>query len=261
MKIATFDVDGARGRLPVFVRRLVGGAAVLSAGLAATASGQTYEALFKTCYASSLPERVIASCSALISRRLAVGQDLATAFKNRGNAYDDKGDHVRAMADFGEALAINARDADAFNSRGTTFTALGQYDRAILDFDQAVTLNPGSPLAYSNRCFARALLGQLEAGLADCNEALRLKSDNPGALAARAFVHLKSRRATDAIADYSAGLHNRPDDPYSLFGRGLARHLKGDQSGGEHDIAAARATKPDIDDHMAKLGLRLQDFR
>jgi hypothetical protein len=33
------------------------------------------------------------------------------------------------MADFGEALAINAQDAEAFNSRGTIHTALGQYDR------------------------------------------------------------------------------------------------------------------------------------
>ena len=244
----------------MFLRGLAGCAAVFSAGLAAPAVAQAYEALFKTCYASDVPERVIASCSALISRRLAEGQDLATAFKNRGNAYDDKGDHVRAIADFGAALAINAEDADAYNSRGTTYTALGQYDLAILDFDQAVLLNPGSPLAYSNRCFARALLDRLEAALADCNDALRLKSDNPGALAARAFVHLKSRRADDAIADYNAELHRRPADPYSLFGRGLARHLKGDQPGGDRDIGAARATKPDIDDHMVKLGLRLQDF-
>jgi tetratricopeptide (TPR) repeat protein len=139
-------------------------------------------------------------------------------------------------------------------------TALGHYDLAILDFDQAVVFNPGSPLAYSNRCFARALLGQLEAALADCNDALRLKSDNPGAFAARAFVHLKSRRADDAIADYNAELHSRPTDPYSLFGRGLARSLKGDKPGGDRDIAAARAAKPDIEDHMVKLGLRLQDF-
>jgi tetratricopeptide (TPR) repeat protein len=245
---------------PTFLCWLAGGAAVLSAVLAETAGAQTYEALYKTCYASGLPDQVIASCSVLISRRLAVGQDLATAFKNRGNAYDDKGDHIRAIADFGAALAINAEDADAFNSRGATYTALGQYDRAVLDFDQAVVLNPGSPLAYSNRCFARALLDQLDAALADCNEALRLKSDNPGTLAARAFVHLKSRRADEAIADYNAELHRRPTDPYSLFGRGLARHLKGDQPGGDRDIAAARATKPDIEDHMAKLGLRLQEF-
>ena len=248
-------------KIATLLRRIAGCASVVSAGLATPAVAQTYETLYRACYSSGLPERVIASCSVLISRRLAVGQDLATAFKNRGNAYDDKGDHIRAIADFGAALAINAEDADAFNSRGTTYTALGQYDRAIVDFDQAVTLNPGSPMAFSNRCFAKALLGQLEAGLTDCNESLRLRSDNPGALAARAFVHLKSRRADDAIADYNAELHRRPGDAYSLFGRGLARHLKGDQLGGERDIAAARATKPDIDGYMAKLGLHPQGFQ
>ncbi len=248
-------------KIATLLRRIAGCAAVVSAGLAPPAVAQTYETLYKACYSDGLPERVIASCSALISRRLAVGQDLATAFKNRGNAYDDKGDHIRAIADFGTALAINAEDADAFNSRGTTYTALGQYDRAVLDFDQAVMLNPGSPIAFSNRCFAKALVGQLEAGLADCNESLRLKSDNAGALAARAFVHLKSRRADDAIADYNAELHRRLEDAYSLFGRGLARYLKGDQPSGDRDIAAARAIKPDIDDYMVKLGLRLQDFQ
>ena len=247
-------------KIATLLRRIAGCAAALSTGLAPPAIGQTYETLYRACYSSGLPERVIASCSVLISRRLAVGQDLATAFKNRGNAYDDTGDHIRAIADFGAALAINAEDADAFNSRGTTYTALGQYDRAVLDFDQAAALNPGSPLAYGNRCFARALLDQLDAALTDCNKALRLKSGDPGALAARAFVHLKSRRADDAIADYNAELHRRPTDPYSLFGRGLARYLKGDRPGGDRDIAAARATKSDIDDHMVKLGLRPQDF-
>jgi tetratricopeptide (TPR) repeat protein len=257
MRSATFKVNGC---LVVSLRGLAGCVAVLSPCFATTSVAQSYEPLYMACYSGAQPDLVIASCSVLIGRRLAIGEDLATAFKNRGNAYDDKGDHVRAMADFGQALAINAQDADAFNSRGTTHTALGQYDRAVLDFDQAVALNPGSPVAYGNRCFARALLGQLEAGLADCNEALRLRSDNPGALAARAFVHLKARRADEAIADYNAELHRRPEDAYSLFGRGLARYLKGDQPGGKRDIAAARATKADIDDYMARPGLRQQDF-
>ena len=111
------------------------------------ADGQTYEALFKTCYTSGLPDPVIASCSALISRRLAVGQDPATAFKNRGSAYDEKGDHVLGYRALWGGAARSMRGMPkAFNSRGTTFTALGHPDRAILDFDQAVTLNPGSPL-------------------------------------------------------------------------------------------------------------------
>ena len=146
-------------KIATLLRRIAGCAAALSTGLAPPAIGQTYETLYRACYSSGLPERVIASCSVLISRRLAVGQDLATAFKNRGNAYDDTGDHVRAMADFGAALAINAEDADAFNSRGTTYTALGQYDRAVLDFDQAATLNPGSPAGLRQSMLRQGAVG------------------------------------------------------------------------------------------------------
>ena len=239
----------------------LGSAAFLAAGLGQAASAQNYETLFKTCFASTLPDRVIASCSAVIGRRLAEGEDLATAFKNRGNAHDDMGEHAQALDDYGQALAINPQDADAFNSRGTTYMALGQHDRAVGDFDQAIALNPASPMASGNRCYARALLGQLETALADCDTALRLKPGNPAARAARAFVHLRARRPDAAITDYDAVLRARSDDAPALFGRGLARALKGDRAGADIDLAAARARQPDIEDEMARLGLRLQDFR
>ena len=232
----------------------------LSVGLTTMASAETYEALYKSCFSSGMPDQVIASCSVVIGRRLAEDEDLATAFKNRGNAYDDKGDYQQAIEDYGQALAITPQDAEAFNSRGATFTALGEYERAIADFDQAARLNPNGPRAFGNRCFAKALLGQLDAALADCDEALRLKPGN-AALASRAFVHLKARRIDAAITDYNAHLASRPEDPYALYARGLARYLKGDQRGGDRDIAAARGLKPDIDEQMAKLGLKLQDFR
>ena len=245
-------------------RLLSGCAAVLAAAVAATlataAAAQDYEALYKTCFSSGMPDQVIASCSVVIGRRLAEGEDLATAHKNRANAYDDQGAYERALEDYGQALAINPLDAEAHNGRGTTFTALGQYDRAIADFDQAVQINPTSAPTFGNRCFAKALLGQLDAALADCNEALRLKPGS-AALASRAFVHLKARRIDAAIADYNAHLARRPEDPYALYARGLARSLKGNKAGADHDIAEARGLKPDIDEQMAKMGLKLQDFR
>src|SRR5690348_17067702 len=91
---------------------------LVSAGLATSlattpAPAQTYEALYKSCFASGMPEQVIASCSVVIGRRIAEDGDLATAFKNRGNAYDDQGDYQRAIEDYGQALAITPQDADA----------------------------------------------------------------------------------------------------------------------------------------------------
>lgn len=233
----------------------------LSAGIADKALPQNYDQLFRGCYTESQPDHVIIGCSAVIARGLVEKEDLATAYKNRGNAYDDKGDYARALEDYDQAVTINPLDADAFNSRGATYAALARYERAIADFDEAIKLNPTSPLAFTNRCFARGVLDQLEQGLSDCAEALRLKPNNPGALGSRGFIYLKLRRYDAAIADYNSKLRIHPDDAYALFGRGLAKHMKGDLRGGDGDVVAAQKLKPDISDEMAKLGIRLQNLR
>jgi hypothetical protein len=52
-----------------------------------------------------------------------------------------------------------------------------------------------------------------------------------------------------------------PDDAYALFGRGVAKYMKGDLRGGDGDIVASQALKPDISEDMARLGILLQSLR
>jgi tetratricopeptide (TPR) repeat protein len=84
---------------------------------------------------------------------------------------------------------------------------------------------------------------------------------NPGALGSRAFIYLKLRRYDAAVADYTVKLRTNPDDAYALFGRGVAKYMKGDLRGGDGDIVASQALKPDISEDMARLGIRLQSPR
>ena len=104
-------------------------------------------------------------------------------------------------------------------------------------------------------------MDQLEQALADCNEALRLKPNNAGAFGSSAFIYLKLRRYEAAIADFNLKLRTDPSDADALFGRGVAKSMKGDLRGGDGDIIAAQALKPDVSDYMAKLGIRIQNFR
>ena len=216
---------------------------------------QGYEALYRKCYEDAAPDQVIISCTAVISRGLVDRNDLATAYKNRGNAYDDQGQFEQALEDYDRALTLNPSDAESFNSRGTTYIALERYELAIGDFDKAIGINPSSPVTLANRCFARALVGALEQALSDCNESLRIRPKNAGASASRAIAYLKLRRYDDAIADYTALIKSQPDNPYALFGRGVARRIKGDARGSDRDMAAAASIKPDIAEHMARLGI------
>ena len=237
---------------------------VLSGALCAESTqaprAQSYEAFYRKCYDNADSDQVIASCTAVIARGLVEKSDLATAYKNRGNAYDDKGQYAQALEDFGQAIEANSQDAEAFNSRGATYIALERYDLAVRDFDQAIRLNPASAIVLGNRCFAKAVLGELEQALSDCNETLHKQPKYAGAYVPRALAYMKLRRYDAAIADYTSRLRIRPDDPYALFGRGMARYIKGDLKGGD-DMAAAEAIKPDIADHMAKLGITLRDLR
>ena len=71
----------------------------------------------------------------------------------------------------------------------------------------------------------------------------------------RGLVYLKLGRLDEAIADFVAALSIDPKLAFALYGRGLARQKKGDQAGGEADIAAARALKSTIADELAKYGV------
>lgn len=236
-------------------------AVVLSMSGGIPARAQNYDEFFRKCYDNTNADQAIVACTVLITKRLVEQDDLAAALKNRGNAYDDQGQHDRALADYDQAIAIKPEDSDAFNSRGTTYSAMGRYDLAIRDYDQAIKLNPASTIAFNNRCFAKALAGQLDKALADCNVSLRIKPRNPGALASRGFVNLKLKRYEAAIADYDAELRANPDDPYSLFGRGIAKIIKGNLRGGDADIVAAQALRSDIVEHMAKLGIEVRNLQ
>lgn len=232
--------------------------AVVIAMMGGAVGAQDNSERYRECYEGGVADRVIAACSVVIGDRAGDKQDIAAAFKSRGDAHDDKGEYELALGDYAEALALNPQDAKALNSRGATRTAMGQYEAAIEDFDQAVTLDPGKAIPLGNRCFAKAVLGRLQAALADCDEAVRLHPARLPALVARGFTYLLLRRADDAIADYDKVLAKRADEPYALFGRAAARLMRGDLRGSDADVVRAQAVKPDIADDMARIGVRLQ---
>jgi tetratricopeptide (TPR) repeat protein len=180
----------------------------------------------------------------------------AEAYKNRGDSYLAKGDFDGVIDDYTKAIEINPKDADAYNNRGYAYETKDDFDRAAADFTKAIEVNPKDADAYINRCWLRATANRdLTLAFADCDTGLRLAPNDANGLDSLGFLYLRLGRLDEAIDDYNAALKTNPRLADSMYGRGLCKRKKGDQAGGNADIAAAKAIQADIAAEYAKYGM------
>ena len=145
--------------------------------------------------------------------------------------------------------------AVAFSNRGNAYKEKEQYERALADYDIAIGLAPDNPIALHNRCWTRFIVGQLSEALADCNKSLRVRPDAASTLGDRGLIYLKMDALDKAIADFDAALAKNPKYASALYGRGLVKR-KQDDAGPDDDIREAEAVKPDIAAEFARFGLQ-----
>jgi tetratricopeptide (TPR) repeat protein len=119
------------------------GIACVASVLAGPAAAQTQKEL-DWCNGkdSAGADLVISGCTAVIQSKGKSPKDLSTAFNNRGNAYYDKKNYDRAIADYSEALRLDPQFALAFYNRSCAYRDKGDNDHAMDDYVQAILLDP-----------------------------------------------------------------------------------------------------------------------
>ena len=99
----------------------------------------------------------------------------AALYYHRGNAWADKGEFKRAIADLTAAIRLDPKDAIAYGRRAETWLALEEYDRAIADYTQ--TIRFGQEVYerhYFDRGYAYFLRGNFAAAATDFHRAVQL---------------------------------------------------------------------------------------
>lgn len=152
------------------------------------------------------PDRRISGCTAVIRSGDYSGKDLAAAYTNRGNAYDDLGEYNRAIDDYTEALRIEPGYASAYNNRGVSYDNLGDYTRAIENYDQALRYDPGHVNAYYNRGNAYDDLGEYRRAILDYSKALRLDPNYASAHQNRGVSYESLGEYERAAADWEQAI-------------------------------------------------------
>ena len=60
----------------------------------------------------------------------------------RGYAYDEKGDHEKAIADFTEVIRIDPRNALAYSRLGHDYEMKRDHDKAVASYTESIRLDP-----------------------------------------------------------------------------------------------------------------------
>ena len=92
----------------------------------------------------------------------------------RGLAYENKGEHDRAIADFTEAIRLDPKYDIEYYGRGLAYENKGDYDKAIPDYTEAIRLDPKDARAYWGRGVAYGKKDEIDKAITDLTEAIRL---------------------------------------------------------------------------------------
>jgi tetratricopeptide (TPR) repeat protein len=182
-----------------------------------------------------------------------VALDDAIAAYNRGVEYSGKGDYDQAMAQFTEAIGIDANYTNAYNNRGVAYYKKGDYDKAIADYTAAIGLAPDYSNAYYNRGNAYFAKGDMDKAIADHAEAIRSNPNHADAYNNRGVAFSGKGDYDRAIADYTQAIRINPNHAKAYYNRGVRY-----SGAGDYDKAIAdytQAIRLDPNDTDAKQGL------
>jgi tetratricopeptide (TPR) repeat protein len=183
--------------------RQVAFAVLFLAAWSHTAEADFTQEIQRCDFGGNHPDIRIVACTRNIQSGRFTGQNLATAFTNRGLAYKSKGQWDRAIADFSEAIRLKPDFATAFNSRGNSYYGKGHFDRAIEDYDKAIELSPDLAEAFTNRGNVYRKKGQYDRAIEDYDKAIELKPVDGQIFANRGLAYEKKGAPGQALRDFT----------------------------------------------------------
>lgn len=227
--------------------------------------------------------RAIGACGRIIAERVSRSHT-AAAYFHRGRLRQQLGDAVRAQSDFEQAILIfggvirTAPSASNYFNRASVLYYIGDYGAALADYTEAVRLDAdlalgharradilfrqhdyaGSAAAFDQaariepeaaehqigRCMARAAWNaETDVAASACENALHLSNNSSEALAARGFLRFQLGHYEEAMTDFTAANAPGTPNPLAAYGQavvGARLNREGDRARADEALIAER---------------------
>jgi tetratricopeptide (TPR) repeat protein len=118
------------------------------------------------------------------------------------------------------AVRDHPSDPQVYLDRAWAFVNFGKFDFAIADYTQALVIDANNAKAYIGRSEVFRDRGEYDRAIEDANEALRVNANDFRGYALRGFLLEKKRETDKAIADYRRALSLEPGAVEAIDGLG-----------------------------------------
>jgi class 3 adenylate cyclase/Flp pilus assembly protein TadD len=152
----------------------------------------------------------LTSCKAIIAEAAVQGEDLALAQRKLGYAQRKSGENDAAIGSFSDSIKTFAT-ADAFNNRGVTYFLKGQFKEAIADYDEAIRLDANFGDALNNRAWTHYKSGRTKDALADADKAISVSGDKAFVWDTRGHIYEALGNLKSATTDFEKALSLDPN--------------------------------------------------
>jgi tetratricopeptide (TPR) repeat protein len=178
---------------------------------------------------------------ALAAYEQAIRLDPATAeaYAFRAEVRNDRGEYDQALVDCDRALRLDPRLAVAYEFRADAYIGKRDYDKALRECARALELDARRAGAYNDRGVLYTLQGKPDKAVAEFTRALELDPQNVRAYGNRASTYFELKDYARAVSDYTATLRLTPREASAYYYRGLAHDKLGhaDQARDDRKVA------------------------
>ncbi len=178
---------------------------------------------------------------------LSLDADHPTATHNVAVLSGFKGNLLESEKQLTEAIAKNPKLPYSYSERGYVRLKLKNWKGAIEDFNQAISFDSDEPDNYLQRGIAKEKSKDNQGALADYTHAARIKSDYESAWLHRGNVLTKMNRHAEAIEDYTIAISLYPEYALAYYNRALTYHKLGKSPEACGDLKQAQRLQMKID--------------
>ncbi len=150
--------------------------------------------------------------------------------------YSEKGDTLKALADYNKAIEIDPYYAPSYGNRAILLYQTNDLDSALADLNEAIHLNTREAGYYINRGLVRYQKNDLRGAMSDYDQVISMDKDNLIARFNRGLLRYQVGDNNRAIEDFDVVLQIEPDNYMAYYNRALLRQETGDYQGAVSDF-------------------------